>query len=61
MSLVEGAAPVDHAKHHGMTFPPRVRFPWVFPRAGSYRLFVQIKENGHVETAAWDLQVAPAR
>ena len=60
MSLVEGAAPVDHAQHHGMTFAPRVRFPCVFPRAGRYRLFVQVKENGRVETAAWDLQVAPA-
>jgi hypothetical protein len=59
MSLVDGAAAVDHAKHHGMVFAPRVRFPCVFPRAGDYRLFVQIKEDGRVETAAWDLQVAP--
>ncbi|HVV53572.1 MAG TPA: hypothetical protein VHO06_28205 [Polyangia bacterium] len=57
----EGATAVDHAHHHGMTFAPRVRFPCVFPRAGDYRLFVQIKENGRVETAAWDLQVAPSR
>ncbi|HLK89270.1 MAG TPA: hypothetical protein VKZ18_05225 [Polyangia bacterium] len=59
MSLVDGASVVDHAKHHGMRFAPRVRFPYVFPHAGDYRLFVQIKENGRVETAAWDLQVAP--
>ena len=60
MGLIEGAAVVDHAHHQGMTFPPRVRFPCVFPHAGDYRLFVQIKENGRIETAAWDLTVAPS-
>ena len=43
--------------HLGMTFAPRVQFPVVFPRAGDYRLFVQIKRNERVETAAFDLQV----
>jgi hypothetical protein len=60
LALVDGAAPVDHAHHHGMVFGPRVRFPCVFPKAGDYRLFVQIKENGRVETAAWDVRVEPA-
>jgi hypothetical protein len=60
LALVDGAAPVDHAHHHGMMFGPRVRFPCVFPKAGDYRLFVQIKENGRVETAAWDVKVEPA-
>ncbi len=60
LALVDGAAPVDHAHHHGMVFGPRVRFPCVFPKAGDYRLFVQIKENGRVETAAWDVRVDPA-
>jgi hypothetical protein len=59
LSLVEGSGVVDHAHHQGMVFAPRVRFPCVFPRAGDYRLFVQIKENGRIETAAWDLTVAP--
>ncbi len=60
LALVEGAAAVDHAHHHGMMFGARVRFPCVFPKAGDYRLFVQIKENGRVETAAWDVRVDPA-
>jgi hypothetical protein len=60
LSLVEGASAVDHAHHQGMRFSPRVRFPCVFPRAGDYRLFVQIKENGRIETAAFDVTVAPA-
>jgi hypothetical protein len=59
LALVDGAAPVDHSRHHGMMFGPRVRFPYVFPRAGDYRLFVQIKAEGRVETAAFDLLVAP--
>ncbi|HEY6478152.1 MAG TPA: hypothetical protein VI456_16355, partial [Polyangia bacterium] len=60
LALVEGAAAVDHAHHHGTMFGARVRFPCVFPKAGDYRLFVQIKENGRVETAAWDVRVDPA-
>ncbi len=57
LSLVEGAGVVDHAHHLGMTFAPNVRFPVVFPHAGDYRLFVQIKRNERVETAAFDLTV----
>jgi hypothetical protein len=59
--MVDGIAPVDHAHHHGMMFGARVRFPCVFPKAGDYRLFVQIKENGRVETAAWDVRVEQSR
>ncbi|HXJ21138.1 MAG TPA: hypothetical protein VMT03_12980 [Polyangia bacterium] len=58
MALVDGAL-VDHAHHHGMLFAPRIRFPYVFPHAGPYRLFVQVKLGGRVETAAWDVDVAP--
>ena len=58
MALAEGAAAVDHSRHHGMVFPPRIRFPYVFPRAGAYRVFVQVKIAGRVETAAWDVDVA---
>ena len=61
MALVEGAGVVDHAHHLGMTFAPRVQFPVVFPRAGDYRLFVQIKRNDRVETAAFDLTAPIAR
>ena len=57
MALVEGASVVDHAHHLGMKFAPRVQFPVVFPRAGDYRLFVQIKRNERVETAAFDITV----
>jgi hypothetical protein len=59
LALVDDAAPIDHSRHHGMMFGSRVRFPYVFPHAGDYRLFVQIKIDGRVETAAFDLLVAP--
>lgn len=58
MALVDGATAVDHSAHHGMVFPPRIRFPCVFPRAGAYRVFVQVKIAGKVETAVWDVEVA---
>jgi hypothetical protein len=37
--------------------PPEVRFPFGFPQAGDYRIFVQIKRAGRVETGAFDAHV----
>ena len=37
-----------------------VTFPFVFPRAGAYRIFVQVKIGGTVETAAFDVDVPEA-
>jgi hypothetical protein len=37
--------------------PPEVRFPYGFPEAGDYRIFVQIKRAGRVETGVFDAHV----
>jgi hypothetical protein len=36
---------------------PEVRFPYGFPQAGDYRIFVQIKRGGRVETGVFDAHV----
>jgi hypothetical protein len=45
-----------HAAHAAAASPSEVAFPYGLPRAGAYRLFVQIKRRGRVQTAAFDLQ-----
>jgi hypothetical protein len=36
-----------------------ITFPYGFPRDGNYRLFLQVKRAGHVETAVFDAHVLP--
>jgi hypothetical protein len=51
------------AMHHpGTPMPqasllPEVSFPYAFPSSGKYRIFVQIKRAGRVETAVFDAKV----
>jgi hypothetical protein len=39
--------------------PAEITFPYGFPQVGDYRLFLQVKRAGHVETAVFDTHVAP--
>ena len=49
---------MPHSAHdHMMAMPATVSFPFGFPKPGSYRLFVQIKRHGQVETGVFDTQV----
>jgi hypothetical protein len=45
-----------HASHV-MPLDSRISVPYAFPKAGRYRMFVQIKRGGKVLTAAFDLDV----
>jgi len=47
-----------HAGHMmGAGLPPEVSFPFGLPQPGAYRIYVQIKIRGHVETGVFDAQV----
>jgi hypothetical protein len=36
---------------------PEISFPYGFPKAGLYRIFVQVKRSGHVQTGVFDAHV----
>jgi len=62
----DGEATVEAKMHGGMatsmqmaplSLEPEVSFPYGFPKAGEYRIFVQIKRAGQVQTGVFDARV----
>jgi len=59
-----GSADLNESLRMAMQMPtgaisPEVSFPYGFPKAGEYRMFVQVKRAGHVETGVFDTEVTP--
>lgn len=54
--------PMDMGQGHDMIHSPAmpavVSFPYGFPQAGGYRVFVQVKRGGRVETGVFDTRIA---
>jgi len=65
LELANGSGePAAQGSMPGMAMPmpsgpldPEVSFPYGFPKAGDYRIFVQIKRGGQVETGVFDAHV----
>jgi len=58
----QGSAITDMAGMPGMSapvIPAEVTFPYGFPEPGDYRLFVQVKRSGQVQTVSFDTRVDP--
>jgi hypothetical protein len=60
-ALTLAAASSDPHAAHAMMMesrpPAEVSFPYGFPKPGAYRLFIQVKRAGHVETGVFDARV----
>jgi hypothetical protein len=50
--MTMGIAPAS-----ALRLPAEVAFPYGFPRPGVYRIFVQVKRRGVVETGVFDTHV----
>jgi len=57
MQKFAGGAAADPHAGHGMPIQGAVDVPYAFPKAGPFRIFVQIKRAGEVKTAAFDVDV----
>jgi hypothetical protein len=57
MQKFAGEIVTDPHAGHAMPMASAVAIPYAFPKAGAYRIFVQVKQGGQVRTGAFDLDV----
>src|SRR5262245_37833859 len=57
VAALDGAPSDAHAAHRMAAGATEVAFPYGFPRAGDYRIFVQVKRAGRIETGVFDARV----
>ena len=59
MAAMQRFTGADPHAGHATALDSQIAVPYAFPKAGQYRLFVQVKRGGKVMTAAFDLDARP--
>jgi hypothetical protein len=53
----EGPSPHSGHHHSATGLPAEVSFPYGFPESGDYRIFVQVKRQGAIQTGIFDAHI----